>query len=824
MSRVHAIIDHPVRRDTWQPDDTGSLNKIVEMMGIDTRSVGALAETLPFSVNDATAGSETELQAVVIGQRRVVDLPVMIERSNYYANILRRAAAGDTPRKVITDLEKYLATNHENVWENSWVRFPLAVLSPFATEVLRTDLLADKQSRDGVLRNDAHTFITSVQGEEHLRVPLSYLLKLALADVISAGSDVPRPIHRTGCELMGHFLSDNTSPETHSFWLVFSGRDGDTGKSIARETSLRYLLTQLLIMYANRKFGLAGSGQKAMIFSSPHPPTRQKRLNDCISDAFYRDLFMNPCLSGWNRGEIKQEYMHLCHGVLSRSQLNAVAKLKEAGILTRNLVVLPNLSNISLANNGTHLSLGSRRLSERLSDPSSGFTKGQEKYVGDLVIKITEHFLPLFVGTYSAAPYRFDFHDFHPEKVLGFLPHELDYTHLRMFWRRWKKKAHVKILGRPLTPFGMAWFDRMISGLFILRGDFVPDLRLIDYPVMLMSTEKSPALDGKPGNSDRLKKDLSDLGIFDKRMSLYLLYKLRDYDAMGFSGFEGRHYSLFETYEEDMGHAADLQILITALAFKYVATGLWTHAHIPDDPFVESERRQAIFGTSAGIPTFFVRSDTSNLFLQRILQRVSRMRKSRRYPGYLRVHNVEYRKALVRILTEDAADLIGILGLEETLKDLMNRLDHPDVFSTAAKLTRGIVEEANTDSPMKLSAEEFNSAAEKYYRERLRKRHLTEAVQCLERDVRQTDWPSPDAGPAFIRGLKATLDDRCPKDFLGSVKEDVIEDRISLGPLVKLIHFFLLHVYLEKRKSEAFSKRSWNNESSISPISGSGNR
>src|SRR5437764_636192 len=112
--------------------------------------------------------------------------------------------------------------------------------------------------------------------------------------------------------------------------------------------------------------------------------------------------------------------MHLCHQVLSRSQLNAVAKLREAGIITNNLVVLPNLSNISLANNGVHLSLGSLRLSERAADPASGFAGAAEKYLGDLVIKIVEHFLPLFVGSYSAAPHRINFGDFHPERMLGF--------------------------------------------------------------------------------------------------------------------------------------------------------------------------------------------------------------------------------------------------------------------------------------------------------------------------------------------------------------------------------------------------------------------
>ncbi len=262
---------------------------------------------------------------------------------------------------------------------------------------------------------------------------------------------------------MGHFSNDNTSPETFSFHVVQIRPEAGSGRALAKETAKRFLLTQLLVMYANHQFALEESGQKAILYFSPHPPVRQKQLNECISDSFYRELFMSPCLSGWDNGQEKHAYMCLCHQVLSRSQLNAVAKLREAGIITRNLVVLPNVSNISLANNGTHISIGSNKLTSSLSDQHSAFGRPHEKYLGDLVIKIVEHFLPLFVGTYSAAPYRLDFTDFHPERVLGFLPHELDYTHLRMLWRRWKKKASLKVLGQPITPFGLKSFDRVLS-------------------------------------------------------------------------------------------------------------------------------------------------------------------------------------------------------------------------------------------------------------------------------------------------------------------------------------------------------------------------
>lgn len=87
-------------------------------------------------------------------------------------------------------------------------------------------------------------------------------------------------------------------------------------------------------------------------------------------------------------------------------------------------------------------------------------------------------------------------------------------------------------------------------------------------------------------------------------MSLYLLYKLREFEKMGFSGFEGRYYSLFSSIEEDMGKAANLQNLLNALAFKYMAEGKLTHSHIPDDPAVESERRQIFFCAATDIPTF----------------------------------------------------------------------------------------------------------------------------------------------------------------------------------------------------------------------------
>jgi hypothetical protein len=778
------------------------LEKILRALEVRNMSSEALAESLPFSCSDATAGAENELQAVVLGDKKDVDLPITIEESNYYKNILRRVKAGEAPRRAVADLEKYLNHTREKAWENSWVRFPLHLCSAFTRQVLEHDLLKDKSNPSGPRREDVHKFLFSRNGEELLRIPVSYLLKLALADAVGSEENCHPLVKSTGRRFLSHFLSDNTSPETYSFHPVALRPGSQMGKALARETAVRFLLTQMLTLYANHRFHLISRVQKAMVYFAPHPPIRQQQLNEIISDSFYRELFMSPCLSGWDQGEKKHQYMILCHQVLSRSQLNAISKLKEAGIIVNDLVTLPKLSNTSLANNGTHVSLGSRTLTRLLQEGHPDFQAEDEKKLGDLVIKVFEHFLPLFVGTYSASPYRLDFWDFHPEKALGFLSHELDYTHLRMIWRRWRKKANLKVFGNPLTPFGPRWIDRPLSRIFQLQGDFVPDFRLIDYPVALLSTDQSPALDGAMGNHQSLKEDLFALGVFDPHMSLYLLYRNRLFSQSRFSGFEGRHYSLFYRLLDDLGEATSLQALITALAFQYILKGEVSHAHIPDDPTVESERRQVFFGAAIGLPTFFVRRLTDNIFLKKILDRMERTRFSRRYPGYIRAHHAEYRKALIRTLREDAPALIECMGLTQTLEDLERRAEHPQGYSALDRLTQGILEKAGVSSPLKVSGEEFNRAAERYYREDLRKLHMEEALALLQEEFRKLDSHILCEDCFYQSAHKSLLGGRSAAEYLIRVKKDLLEESIPIDAIRKLIHLTLLTIHRNMKQYE----------------------
>jgi hypothetical protein len=744
--------------------------------------------SLPFVGGDATAGSEAELQAAVVGRRQEVDLPRAIEASSYLHNLSERAVRGDLPRSAYEGLERFLADNPSGVWENSWVRFPHAHLSPAARAHLESDLRRDKARPAGSLRADAGRFFETQGGEPWVRLPVSYVLKLAL---VSAAERAGSPGLAAAAERLARcFSNDNTSPETTSFRVL--GLSAGV-QPVVREAAKRFLLTQLLALYANRRFGLERAGQAMLVFHSPLPPRRQRQLNELVSDAFYRELFISPCLSGWDRGEDKQAYMALCHQVLSRSQLNAVGKLREAGIVRNNLVVLPSTSNLSLANNGTHISLGSRRLTQLRRD--GAFSAADEKLLGDLVTKVSEHFLPLFVGTYSAAPYRLGFADFHPERLLGFLPHELDFTHLRMLWRRWQGKAGLHVLGRPLTPFGPPWLDRLLARGLRLRGDLVPDFRLLDYPVALLSTASHPGLDGRQGNVEALKLDLEAMGVVDARMALYLPLRTRELTRHGFVGIEGRHYSQFETFEGDFGGAAQLQLLITTFAWKLIAEGRVTHERIPDDPEVESERRHLFFAPAMGVPTVYVRARTANRFLAEVLEGASGLRSSRRYPGYVRVETVALQRALLKMLRHEARDLVAALGAESLLEELETRLSNPTVGSAAGRLVAGILG-GRRSSALTLEAETFNQAAERYYREGLREKQLAEAARLFvaelaEWQARAEDGPLRRAAAVlgeggalavrFRRGLAAAMAGLASEAELAELVQIVVATELEAG-------------------------------------------
>jgi len=433
-----------------------------------------------------------------------------------------------------------------------------------------------------------------------------------------------------------------------------------------------------------------------------------------------------------------------------------------------------------------------------MANASSNEAQLEEKRLGDLAIKIFEHFLALFVGTYSAAPYRIDFAEFHPEKLLSFLPHELDFTHLRLIWREWKEKAQMRVLGQAVTPYGPHGLDRFFSRVFRLRGDLVPDYRLINYPVAWLATEQGSALDGQPGNVTRLVSELDQLGIVDRRLSFYMPLRLREFERMGFSGFEGRYYSLFPTFGRDMALATNLQQLLLMVAHQLAVEGAVRAEDIPDDPTSESERRQPFFFAAAGLPAFYVHKKSRNELLKRVLLHCRSTRSSWRHPDYLRVPIADYREALLAWLTDDAQESIDQAQAELIVVELRFRLADRRL-QAHQRIVDGVLAESGDCDPMKLHAREFNRLAEQHYRETLRRQNLREARELLREDARSLSQGDCPELSAMVRYGVRVQD---PVRFLDSIGERLADDNLTAQEVTTVLNLLLLFSTLEaERKS-----------------------
>ena len=130
---------------------------------------------------------------------------------------------------------------------------------------------ADKDNPAKGQRTDIGYFLYQQNGDDFIRIPVSYLLKLSLAEIMGS-SNLSNPlIGKAGLKVMDNFLNDNTSPETSSFYVIFTPSANNIGKNVAKEMAIRYLLGQILIMYANKKFALTGkrSGSIDVFLAAP---------------------------------------------------------------------------------------------------------------------------------------------------------------------------------------------------------------------------------------------------------------------------------------------------------------------------------------------------------------------------------------------------------------------------------------------------------------------------------------------------------------------------------------------------------------------------
>jgi hypothetical protein len=228
-----------------------------------------------------------------------------------------------------------------------------------------------------------------------------------------------------------------------------------------------------------------------------------------------------------------------------------------------------------------------------------------------------------------------------------------------------------------------------------------------------------------------------------------------------------------------------------------------THGDIPDDPTTESERRQLTFSAAIGLQTCNIRREMPNRIMARLLSNTGRTRDSRRYPGYLRVRLDDYRTAALTMIEQDAPDLIEAFGLRGTLTKLRQRLADPDSSAASGRLTAAILGQAGARSPLQISGQEFNQAAETYYRDTLRMRHMEEALDRLQEDLLAIDRSHDDADRVFMEQVTAVIGRQDAGSFVQAIRPSLLCEELPVSTLRQCIHLLLLVLQRDRQTAAA---------------------
>jgi hypothetical protein len=102
---------------------------------------------------------------------------------------------------------------------------------------------------------------------------------------------------------------------------------------------------------------------------------------------------------------------------------------------------------------------------------------------------------------------------------------------------------------------------------------------------------------------------------------------------------------------------------------------------------------------------------------------------------------------------------------------------------------------------MSLSGAEFNSAAERYYRDTLRKQHLEEALELLQKNIAAILLADVSCGNDSVAILRSIFGNVDPVMFVRSVKSDLVEGCASEDTIIKTVQLSLLSIYYDRKEN-----------------------
>jgi hypothetical protein len=133
-------------------------------------------------------------------------------------------------------------------------------------------------------------------------------------------------------------------------------------------------------------------------------------------------------------------------------------------------------------------------------------------------------------------------------------------------------------------------------------------------------------------------------------------------------------------------------------------------------------------------------------------------------------------------------------------------------------LTSGILGHLNASDPMKVPAEQFNQAAEDYYRETLQKEHLIEALEYLERDLQGLDEAACLGDKNLVKSLKYNVNGQSCCSFLKRIKRDLLADQLDIETLQSLINLLILTVSRDTVQADWALKNTRDDHESYTPV------
>jgi hypothetical protein len=130
------------------------------------------------------------------------------------------------------------------------------------------------------------------------------------------------------------------------------------------------------------------------------------------------------------------------------------------------------------------------------------------------------------------------------------------------------------------------------------------------------------------------------------------------------------------------------------------------------------------------------------------------------------------------------------MGAEDTLSDLERRLENPADHAASEVLVRDVLESTGAKNALALNADEFNLAAERYYRQELSQRHLREGLDALGEAIAGIERTA-EVSPRIREVLQLVLDGRPALDFLKSIRSDLLQGKLPPRQLQRVVWLML---------------------------------